>query len=163
MAGPILNDGSKVVLKGKSPRFNRRCKVIGTRNQTWTFTLIEPTEMPREFRGEWTNNPKNCEGWNKFTVSARNLRGHEWGCDFISVKRTEPMQWEGMVGTVAILAYCGAESVTYTEKGLWTLDGTRLTMISTTSTAKRVPKKPPMKPPATNREAKRQSISPDNA
>lgn len=146
VAGPILRNGSKVVLKGNSPRFNRKCDIVGTRRQNWSFTLIEPTPMPKRFHGVYklisykgrpSTKDNSCDAFevwdhssnypntsiddylNIIRVDSTGVRGHEYVCGFISVNRRGRNR-------VKVLASCGAGGESWVEKVDWTLRGSYL-------------------------------------
>jgi hypothetical protein len=48
VSGPILDDGSRVLLQGQAPRVNERCQIIGYKADKLEFTLVAspPQSMP---------------------------------------------------------------------------------------------------------------------
>jgi len=142
--GPVLNDGSKVLLKGDVPRLNRRCKIKGTRTDTLVFELIEPSQqMPPQFLGAWGeipvagdsigDLPRVCKksefrssNSSVFLITKNAMEALESGCNFVSVKKTydatEIPESISQAITVVTEGKCSGEGQTWDSKAIWHLE-----------------------------------------
>lgn len=143
--GPVLNNGGKVVLKGRAPKFNRKCKVKGTKLDTLNFELIEPTEgLPDAFLGVWKlkvkgeqdackstdyRNFDNAYMGSVFQVNKKNVQYWHSGCNFIYVRKT-PQE-----NVVSVDMSCGGEGISWSSKGTWAVHDGFLSMSVVNSTS----------------------------